>query len=353
MKMMRCLPALLLAVNCFAEQPVHSITPAQADSVIENLVRDLGDYVLPDTARSLQDFVTKHRSEYRAISDPKSFANKLTNDLRAVGHDYHLQVIFGEELGILKEPTPEEKQRAHEFDQASGFGIRSARRLPGNIGYVDLAYFSPDEDAGKALAAAMQLINGTDALILDLRRNGGGSGETATALLSYFFEEPQQLSSIVERKGGKLEERQKWTMPYVAGPRYIGRPVIILTSSHTHSAAELCAYDLKSMRRATIIGSKTAGDANSSKGVGDLGLGFSVFIPNGQTKSPITHGNWQGTGVQPDVSVNADQALLAAYTKVLNEANPRVTASEELAQERLKAVRDPQAALNQEIEGFR
>ena len=100
-------------------------------------------------------------------------------------------------------------------------------------------------------------------------------------LLSYFFEEPEQLSSIVERKNGQLEERQKWTMPYVAGPRYTGRPIYILTSSHTHSAAELCAYDLKSMRRATIVGSKTAGDANSSKGVLELGFGFTVLIPNG------------------------------------------------------------------------
>ena len=180
----RCLAALLIAASCFAEESVHSITPAQADTIIEALVHYLGDYVSPETASTLQTYVAGHRSEYRAISDPKSLANKLTEDLRTVGHDHHLQVLFGEELGIQKEPTREEKQRAHAFDQANGYGIRSARRLPGNIGYLDLAYFSPDENAGQALAAAMQLVSGTDALIIDLRRNGGGSGGTATALLS-------------------------------------------------------------------------------------------------------------------------------------------------------------------------
>src|SRR4029077_17170871 len=141
--------------------------------------------------------------------------------------------------------------------------------------------------------------------------------ETATALLSYFFEEPTQLSSIVERKNGQSVERQKWTMPYVAGPRYLGRSVFVLTSRRTHSAAELCAYDLKNAHRATIIGERTAGDANSSTGEIALGYGFSALIPNGQTRSPITHTNWEGTGVEPDITTAVSDALVAAYKLVL------------------------------------
>ncbi len=352
MKLARPFLALLVSVCCFATQPLHSITPSLADSIVDALAHDLGDYVYPETASRLQAYIAQHRAEYRTITDPRSLAEKLTEDLRTVGHDHHLQVTFGEELGIQKEPTAEQNQHAHAFDQANGYGIRSARRMPGNIGYLDLAYFSPDQDAGKAVAGAMQVVNGTDALIIDLRRNGGGSGETATDLLSYFFEEPQQLSSIVERKNGQLVERQKWTMPYVSGPRYPDKPIYILTSSHTHSAAELCAYDLKAMKRATVVGSKTAGDANSGKGVLDLGFGFTVFVPNGRTENPITHTNWEGTGVLPDVVVNADEALLTAYTRALQEAKPRITDSEELTRERAKAMRDPRAALNQEIHGF-
>jgi hypothetical protein len=342
---------LLLALYCRAEQRPAALAPQQIDQIVDRLLSGLGDYVFPEIAEKLQSHIRAHRSEYRAISDSDTLAARLTEDLRAVGRDNHLTVSFGEELGVLKEPTPAEKEHAHAFDLANGHGIRSGRRLPGNIGYVDLAYFSPDPEAGTALAAAMQLVSGTDALIVDLRRNGGGSGETATALLSYFFEEPIQLSSIVERKNGQTLERQKWTMPYVAGPRYLGKPVFVLTSLHTHSAAELCAYDLKNTHRATIVGERTSGDANSSTGEIALGYGFSAYIGNGQTRSPITHSNWQGTGVEPDVTAAATDALVSAYQLALKDAKPTLE-SEELTKDRHLALQDPQAALAEEIAGF-
>lgn len=318
---------------------------------MDHLLSDLGDYVFPEVAEKLQSQIQTHRSEYRAISDSNALAARLTEDLRAVGRDNHLTVSFGEELGVQKEPTPAEKQHAHAFDLANGHGIRSGRRLPGNIGYVDLAYFSPDSDAGTALAAALQLVSGSDALIVDLRRNGGGSGETATALLSYFFEEPTQLSSIVKRKNGQPSERQMWTMPYVAGPRYLAKPVFVLTSLHTHSAAEQCAYDLKNTHRATIVGERTGGAANSSTGEIALGYGFSAYIGNGQARSPITHTNWEGTGVEPDVATTAPDALVAAYKLALKNSKSSLE-SEGLTNERQLALQDPQAALAEEIAGF-
>jgi Peptidase family S41/N-terminal domain of Peptidase_S41 in eukaryotic IRBP len=342
---------LLLALHCSAQDRPAALSPQQVNEIVDHLLSGLGDYVFPEVAEKLQSQIREHQSEYRAISDSNALAARLTQDLRAIGHDNHLTVSFGEELGVQKEPTPAEKEHARAFDLANGHGIRSGRRLPGNIGYVDLAYFSPDPDAGTAVAAAMQLVSGTDALIVDLRRNGGGSGETATALLSYFFEEPTQLSSIVERKNGQTVERQKWTMPYVAGPRYLGKPVFILVGPRTHSAAELCAYDLKNTHRATVVGEHTAGDANSSTGEIALGYGFSAYIGNGQTRSPITHSNWQGTGVAPDVATTANDALVAAYKQSLKDAKPSME-SEGLTKERQSALQDPQAALAEEITGL-
>jgi hypothetical protein len=346
-----CIFVLLIALPCRADQHPTSLAPQQVDEIVDHLLSGLGDYVFPEVTEKLESQIRSHRSEYRALTDSKALAAKLTQDLRAVGRDHHLEVAFGEELGVQKEPTPEQQQHAHAFDVASGHGIRSARRLQGNVGYIDLAYFSPDSDAGTALAAALQLVSGTDALIVDLRRNGGGSGETATALLSYFFEEPNQLSSIVERKNGQSVERQKWTMPYVAGPRYLGRPVFVLTSRRTHSAAELCAYDLKNTHRATIVGERAAGNANSSTGEIALGYGFAALIPNGQTRSPITHTNWEGSGVEPDVVTNAGDALMVVYKLALKDAKPSVQ-SEELTKERQLALQGPEAAMAEEITGF-
>lgn len=159
---------LLLALPCLG-QAAHSaaVTPKQADDIVDHLISSLDDYVFPEIAEKLQSQIRAHRSEYRAISDPNALAAKLTEDLRAVGHDHHLAVKVGEELAEFKAPTAAEEEHSHAFDLANGHGIRSARRLPGNIGYLDLAYFSPDSDVGSAFAAAMQLVSGTDALIVD------------------------------------------------------------------------------------------------------------------------------------------------------------------------------------------
>jgi hypothetical protein len=344
--------ALLSALPCRAEADrPPAVTPQQVDEIVDHLLSNLADYVFPDVAEKLQSQIRTHRSEYRAIGAPNALAAKLTEDLRAVGHDHHLAVKFGEELAEFKAPTPAEEEHTHAFDLANGYGIRSARRLPGNIGYLDLAYFSPDSDIGTALAAAMQLVRGTDALIVDLRRNGGGSGDAVTALLSYFFEEPTQITSTIERKNNQSTERQKWTMPYVAGPRYTDHPVFVLSSLHTHSAAEQCAYDLKNTHRATIVGEHTAGDANGSSGEISLGYHFSVFIPNSQPRSPITHSNWQGTGVEPDVATAATDALVTAYRLALKNSKSSVE-SEGLTKERQLALQDPQAALAEELAGF-
>jgi C-terminal processing protease CtpA/Prc len=120
---------------------------------------------------------------------------------------------------------------------------------------------------------------------------------------------------------------------------------------HTHSAAEFCAYDLKNTHRATIVGERTGGHAHTATGEIGLGYGFSAMIPNAQPKSPITHTNWEGVGVEPDVVTNPNDALLSAYKMALKDAKPSVD-SGMLANERETAIQDPQSALAEEITGF-
>jgi hypothetical protein len=332
-------------------QAQSGLTPEQVDQVVGRLKAAVHDYIFQDVAVALDREIAEHRAQYRHISDPTKLAAVLTADMRSVGHDQHLAVAFGEELAVQKDSTPEELARARAFDRANGYGVRSARRLPGNIGYIDLAYFSPDPDAGVAIAAAMQVVSGTDALLIDMRRNGGGSGETMNTLASYFFAEVTQLSGILEKINGKTHERQHWSVPFVQGPRYLNKPLFVLTSRHTHSAAEVLAYDLKNNRLAKTVGERTSGDATSGTGELDLGLGFSAFIPNGQVSSPITHSNFFHDGVQPDVNTNPSETLVTAYTLAL-EAGTSGLRSKELQAEKDQALKDPRAALLQEIEGF-
>jgi retinol-binding protein 3 len=334
-----------------AQVKVNQITPEQVDRVVTSLEAAAKNYVFPDIALQLQKSIEGDRAQYRSISDPRALADRLTADMRAVGHDQHLLVTFGEELAVQKDPTPDEKAHAHEFDRSSGYGVRSSRRLPGNVGYIDLAYFSPDSNAGAAIAAAMRVASGTDALIIDLRKNGGGSGDTMTTFASYFYDDVTQMFSVIELIGGHTHERQHWTSGYVEGPRYLDRSVFILTSLRTHSAAEVFVYDLKNSHRATVVGERTSGDATSGTGEISVGYGFSAFIANGQTLSPITHTNYIRVGVQPDVEIVPADALLAAYTLALKTGKLNIE-SDELSKEKTDALNDPKAALLQEIDGF-
>ncbi len=339
------------AVDASGPQPSKSLTVEEINQILNRLQNAVKDYIFPEIASKLEQELTAHQETYRTLTDPTALAQRLTADMRTVGRDQHLAVTFGEELAVQKTLTAEEKQHAHDFDRANAFGLRSARRLPGNVGYVDLAYFSPDPDAGATVAAAMQLVNGTDALILDLRRNGGGSGDTERTLASYFFADETQLSSIIENIHGTRQERQHWTVAYLQGDRYLGKPIYILTSRHTHSAAEVLSYDLHNLHVATIVGEHTSGEATSGTGEVDLGYGFSAFVPNGQLISPITHGNYLRTGVEPDITVEPEKALAVAYEIALKTAKASV-ASEELAKEKSGALKNPGAALEQEINGF-
>jgi hypothetical protein len=341
-----------LPTHAFGHAETSSLTSTQIGQVVDHLQIAARDYVFPETAAKLEQEIKEHRAHYLAISDPRKLAEELTADMRAVGHDQHLVVNFGEELGVQKEPTPAEVEHAHAFDRANGFGLRSARRLPGNIGYIDIAYFSPDSDAGAAIASSMRLVSGTDALIIDLRQNGGGSGPTMDTLASYFVEDVTQLSGVIEKVNGKTTERQHWSTAYLEGPRYLGKPVYLLTSRHTHSAAEVLTYDLKNLRVAIVVGDRTSGEATSGTGEISLGFGFSTFIPNGQIMSPVTHGNYFQVGVQPDVAIDPENALVAAYGSALKAAKPNLD-SDELKKEKAEALKDPKAALLQEINGFR
>jgi C-terminal processing protease CtpA/Prc len=165
------------------------------------------------------------------------------------------------------------------------------------------------------MAAACSLRADTDALILDLRRNGGGDPEAVKTLLSYFFGKRTHLNDLYFRQGNKTIEYR--TNERVPGRKYLDKPVYVLTSKRTGSGAEECAYDLQSLHRATIVGTSTWGGANP----GDfyrLTDHFEAFIPSGRAINPYTRKNWEGTGVIPDVAESGD-ALVAAEKLALKK----------------------------------
>ena len=167
----------------------------------------------------------------------------------------------------------------------------------------------------------MNFVANTDALIFDLRQNGGGDPVMVALICSYLFgDKPVHLNDLYWRKGDHTDEF--WTKPNVAGKRYGDKDIYILTSSRTFSGAEEFSYNLKNLKRATIVGETTGGGAHPG-GTVRLHEHFGVFVPIGRAISPITKTNWEGTGVEPDVKVSKEQALKTAYLMALNKQSER------------------------------
>ncbi|MFH0778334.1 MAG: S41 family peptidase [Candidatus Eisenbacteria bacterium] len=255
---------------------------------------------------------------YAELSDPASFSARLQRDMLSVYLDKHLIVgalppeASGAD-GASAEPNPD---RA-EGPRRNNYGFKKVQILPGNVGYLELTQFADAAVAGGTAVGAMNFLANADALIIDLRENGGGHASMIQLLTGYFLAEPAHLVSWYKRATNETE--QSWSQAYVPGKRMPDTPLFVLTSSFTGSAAEEFAYDLKNLERATIVGETTGGAAHTIElHFFDFGsFRTALQVPAGRSISPITKTNWEAVGVTPDIAVPASNALLTAQAEAL------------------------------------
>jgi hypothetical protein len=306
------------------DQPDLPIDARRSREVVEGAVKKLNQaYVFPETAKKVETELCKRleKNEYDQVKSAQKLADLLTEQLQAVSKDKHLRVFYSHE------PLPDEPKdqgsaadRARteqmlEFGRTVNFGFEKTDRLEGNVGYLELNMFFPAALGGQTAAAAMNLLANTDALIIDLRKNGGGEPGMVALLCSYLFDpEPVHLNDLYFRPENSTH--QWWTLPLVPGQRYENKPVYVLTSKRTFSAAEEFTYNLKCLKRATIVGETTGGGAHPG-GMKRLSDHFGIFVPSGRAINPVTKTNWEGTGVSPDVAVSAERALTTAHLAAL------------------------------------
>ena len=188
-------------------------------------------------------------------------------------------------------------------------GFNKADILEGNVGYLKFDFFADPRICGRTVVAAMSFLANTDAIIFDLRENGGGDPKMVSLVSTYLFAERTHLNDLWTRKGDITD--QYWTLPYVPGKRLDGKPAFVLTSSNTFSGGEEFTYNLKTLKRATIVGETTGGGAHPVRGH-RITEHFSIGVPFARAINPVTHTNWEGTGVEPDVKVPAADALTTA-----------------------------------------
>ena len=316
--------AVLLAGSAQAQTPTKvALDKTLKKQTIEAITVLLdSNYVFPETAKKMNKLVLKNlrSGKYNKITDPEELAGRLTEDLRSVSHDLHLNVRYepGQiavmRADTLKNQVPPELTKSW---QRINYGFVKTEYLPGNVGYLELRAFTDPKlpEAGQAAISAMNYLANSKAIIFDLRKNGGGHPEMIQLLSSFLFAEPTHLNDIYERPGNTTQ--QYWTLPYIPGSRRPDVPVYILTSNYTFSAAEEFSNNLKELKRATIVGENTGGGAHpvDFKIVNDL---FTISLPFGRAINPVSKSNWEGTGVAPHVKVPADSAFNAAYLMALD-----------------------------------
>jgi C-terminal processing protease CtpA/Prc len=288
--------------------------------VVQALIRELHRaYVFPDKAEALdRDLNQRQRQHgYDALASRLSLASALTTDMQRLTHDKHLRVELSCS-GMTARPGKEPATPGGAASEGPRV-IGSTRRLDGNVAYVDVATFNvTPELARDEVGQAMNAAADAAAIIFDVRSNGGGDAETVALVSSYIFgAEPVHLNSLYWRVSGRTDEF--FTDPRVKGAKFgPTKPVFVLTSGRTFSAAEEFTYNLQARKRATIVGETTGGGAHPGDLV-SLPHGFVAFVPSGRAINPITKTNWEGTGVKPDVAVSSDAALETAHKLALEQ----------------------------------
>jgi len=213
-------------------------------------------------------------------------------------------------------PSHEEETEHRKQLERMNCGFEKVEHLSGNLGYVKFNMFAEPDVCGPTAVAAMNFLGGVDVIIFDLRENGGGDPRMVAFLSTYLFDEPTHLNDLWTRKGDITE--QYWTLPYVPGKRLNGKPVFVLTSKRTFSGAEEFSYNLKNLKRATLVGETTGGGAHPVSGH-RIDEHFMIGVPFARAINPISKTNWEGTGVEPDVKVSAAEALETAEKLALEK----------------------------------
>lgn len=320
-----------LSLEMAAQGPAPQSAPIGAverQQVVDALSRSLVDaYIFPDVGTQMAADLKRRlgKGEYDSLTSGVAFADRLTDNMRAIGHDGHLNVRYtaGEDSFLNEHPSAEEEAKRKNWARAVNYGFDKVERLPGNVGYIELRGFMPVEMMRETAISAMRFLGNVDALIVDLRRNGGGEPAAVALLTTWLFPKGQKvhLNDLYWRAGNRTEKF--YTDPKLDVPRFAG-PVYVLTSKRTFSAAEEFTYNLKQLKRATQVGETSGGGANPGAGV-ELTRNFGVFMPTGRAINPITKDNWEGKGNVPEIPTTAEAALRTAHIKALEELLSKAT----------------------------
>lgn len=321
---MKCVAGVVLGTMLSFPAFAAADTPLNVSdraAIVQTLATEMNaNYIGPAVAKRVGSAIARKNAAggYASATSTQAFSAALANDLREFSGDLHfnakLDERFRERSSAADAPSRAEADDERVQAVRSGYGIEKIERLPGNVAYIELRGFGPTELVAPAYTAAMLLVSGADALIVDLRSNRGGRPASVAYFMSHFFPlgDRRHLNDLYDRPSNTT--REFWTLASVA-ERY-RKPVYVLTSARTGSGGEECAYDFQTQKRATLVGETTAGAANPVD-LFSVGHGIVVAIPVGRSINPVTKTSWEHVGVKPDITVPAAQALQTAHVAIL------------------------------------
>lgn len=308
------------------------LTASQRAAAVAAIVREVETrYVFPERVPAIRDRLNESLSNGRYdTADPGAFAERVSTDLRESSQDGHMYLThapaeYAAALTAEGDPFDNPALQAIWADAArrANHGLGEMRILPGNVRYLRISQFHWVRDrTGQAYDDAMRFLRDGDAVIIDLRGNGGGDHAAVRYLLSHFMD-PDQLD-ITFLEAGR-EPVQSRTLDHLPAGRLKDKPLYVLISRQVGSAAEAFAYDVQQFHLGTLVGGTTGGAANNN-GFSPIAPGFMLSVSYGRPVHPISGTNWEGAGVDPDIAVDPATALDAAASHALNTLMARTDA---------------------------
>ena len=306
-----------------------SLENSTKSAIIDWMCEKLNEiYVFPEVAEKMEEHIRSKlkNGDYDPISDPRAFTRELRKNLVEISHDRHFNVIYAPEPSIRfqrKDPEEEERRKEQRIRQwkYDNYYFKKVERMEGNVGYLRFDGFANTQYGGDTAVAALQFLKHCDAIIIDLRYNGGGGADMIQLICSYFFEDRTHINSWYIRRLNRTD--QSWTSAYVPGVKLLDTDLYVLTSRRTFSAAEEFTYDLKNLGRATLVGETTGGGGHTVTFERNDDLKIEFKIPNSQAINPISGDNWEAKGIQPDVECPAEEALEKAYALALEKIHEK------------------------------
>ncbi|GGV38513.1 interphotoreceptor retinoid-binding protein [Kitasatospora herbaricolor] len=294
-----------------------TLTQLQPTPVIDETVRLLTEhYVFAGTAEQLAGLLRRRLAEGAYdVDGAEELARLVTADLQSLNGDRHLRLKHHADPVSPEQGAASRDAMRRDFETSLG-GAPRVELLAGGVAVVELApMLFPLEWAAEPLSAALTLASRAQALIVDLRGNRGGDPDTVAFVCSYLLDERTHLNTMEWRENERSE--QSWSLPYVPGARFGGsKPLYVLSSDSTFSAAEELAYDLQQLGRAVVVGERSRGGAHPCRGW-TVHPHLEVTVPMGRAVNPVSGANWEGTGVQPDVPCTAAESLDRAHELAL------------------------------------